>query len=358
MPDFEGVHLGAVYRAVTSPEQIGGDWYDSFAMPDGVIVFTMGDVSGHGLTVAASMLRLREGLRMAAFTEKEPSRALGVMNRMLMMGGDVFATALVAFIDPRRARMVVSVAGHPAPVLVRRGEAHTLPVRGIVLGASGSETFQDFTVRLEPGDQVAFYTDGLIECEKEPIEGEQRLLAALEDVEPNRLDAMVDGLLARGQADDATIVLLSYHAESSVSWHFRSDNADSAHSARAAFCYHLARSGVDADAVSRAELVFGELVGNVVRHGPGPIEINLAFTGGDAVLSVGDRGPGFEPRANKLPDEALAENGRGLFLVEAYSGVPPVIVSRHRGGTEVIATIRGAGVPSSGAFAANGLALA
>ena len=349
MRDFDGVHFSAVYRPVTSMDQIGGDWYDTFVLPDGVIVFTMGDVSGHGLSAAASMLRLREGLRMAAFTEKAPGRALGLMNRMLMMNGDLFATALVAFVDPHRGRMTVSAAGHPAPVLVRRGVASTLPVRGIVLGASASEAFEELTLSLEPDDEIAFYTDGLIECEKTPIEGEQRLLEALENAEADRLESLVDVLLSRGQADDATIVLLSYHAESSVSWHFRSDNADSAQLARSAFCYHLARSGVDPAAISRAELVFGELVGNVVRHAPGPIEINLAFIAGDAVLSVRDRGPGFEPHGNRLPDQALSEGGRGLFLVEAYAGSTPLFLHRQQGGMKVIVTIGGAGGLNSAA---------
>lgn len=341
--DFGGLRFSAVYRPLATDDQVGGDWYDTFVLPGGTIAFTMGDVSGHGLSAAASMLRLREGLRVAAFTEKTPGQSLALMNRMLLMGEDLFATALVAFIEPRRARLTVSIAGHPAPILVRSGTASMLPAQGIVLGASESATFEDVTLTLEPGDGIAFYTDGLIECEKRPIEGEMRLLAALAENEPERLESLVDGLFSGGQTDDATIVLLSYLAESTASWHFRADNADSARSAREAFCYHLTHSGVEPAAVSRAELVFGELIGNVVRHAPGPIEIDLMFVAGDAVLSVRDRGPGFEPHANRLPDEALAEHGRGLFLVEAYAGSAPLIAHRKAGGTKVIVTIDGAG---------------
>jgi anti-sigma regulatory factor (Ser/Thr protein kinase) len=343
LPDVEGIGFTGVYRPIPSSDQVGGDWYDAFVLPNGVIAFTMGDVSGHGLTAAASMLRIREGLRMTALTETSPGRVLGLQNRMLSLGGDIFATAVVAFVDPRRGRMTVAVAGHPSPVLVRRGVAEKLPVHGLVLGASEAEDFEDFRMILEPGDAVAFYTDGLIECEKAPIEGELRLLEALQDDGPERLEEMVDQLLMQGQADDATIVMLSYHlAERSVSWHFESDNADSAQSARAAFCYHLRRSGVQPDAISRAELVFGELVGNVVRHAPGPIEINLSFQADDAVLAVRDRGHGFAQRENVLPDEPWSETGRGLFLVEAYAGSAPLVLPRRQGGTNVVATIHGA----------------
>ena len=306
-PDFDGVHFSTVYRPMASADDIGGDWNDRFVLPDGIVVLTVGDVSGHGLSVAASMLRLRESLRMAAFSEKGPALALGVMNRMLTMEDDLYATALVAFFDPHGARMVISVAGHPAPVLIRSGVADALPVRGTMLGASESGTFEDVTLSLEPGDQIAFYTDGLIDAGKAPLAGEQRLLDALREAGAVPLESLADRLLSEGQTDDATLILLSYRADWAVSWHFRSDNADSAQSARAAFCYHLVRNGVDPDAIGRAELVFGELVGNVVRHAPGPIEISLAFTADDAVLWLRDLGPGFDAHQNVLPPEPLAE---------------------------------------------------
>ena len=90
-----------------------------------------------------------------------------------------------------------------------------------------------------------------------------------------------------------------------------------------------------------------------MRHAPGPIEISLTFVADDAVLSVRDRGPGFEPHANRLPDETLAEHGRGLFLVEAYAGSAPSIFHRRAGGSKVIVTIGGAGARDSAAVAAD-----
>jgi anti-sigma regulatory factor (Ser/Thr protein kinase) len=63
-----------------------------------------------------------------------------------------------------------------------------------------------------------------------------------------------------------------------------------------------------------AELVFGELAGNVVRHAAGSVEFVLDNTGGDLVLHVIDEGPGFE-RAPMLPIDVMSESGRGLFIV-------------------------------------------
>lgn len=64
------------------------------------------------------------------------------------------------------------------------------------------------------------------------------------------------------------------------------------------------------------ELIFGELVGNVAQHAPGPIDVRILWEGRDARLEVIDRGPGYELRT-ALPD-AFDEAHRGLFIVAAY----------------------------------------
>ena len=81
--------------------------------------------------------------------------------------------------------------------------------------------------------------------------------------------------------------------------------------------------------------MFGELVGNVVRHAPGPIEIELTFKDEQAVLAVRDRGIGFVSASDELPLDPYTESGRGLFLVHAFAGTSPVIRARSGGGSEV-----------------------
>lgn len=214
LPHVDGVHFDAIYRPFAATEDVGGDWYDGIVLPDGKVCFTMGDVSGHGLPSAASMLRIREGLRIAALTAASPAEALHFVNRALANAGDLFATALVAFVDPGNGKLQLAVAGHPAPVLIGAKGASILPVQGIVLGAAPDATFENVTTTLASGDKVAFYTDGIIESTKTPIEGQGRLVTELERAFKagtlGRLDTLVADLLLSGQIDDATIVLLSY----------------------------------------------------------------------------------------------------------------------------------------------------
>lgn len=98
-------------------------------------------------------------------------------------------------------------------------------------------------------------------------------------------------------------------------WSFSSADAEKARRAREDFVRALQiKGGHDRD-YSDAELVFGELVGNVVRHAPGAINVRLDWTGEEAVLTVHDNGRGFEMQDPGLPEET-AEGGRGLFIIQ------------------------------------------
>jgi anti-sigma regulatory factor (Ser/Thr protein kinase) len=101
-------------------------------------------------------------------------------------------------------------------------------------------------------------------------------------------------------------------------WSFESEQAAGAIHARADLvAYLLAHADGNSD-LQAAELIFGELIGNVVRHAPGPISVDLEWRDGVAVLSVRDFGPGFDWTGARKP-EPLAESGRGLFIVQTLA---------------------------------------
>lgn len=115
-------------------------------------------------------------------------------------------------------------------------------------------------------------------------------------------------------------------------WRFVTDDASTAAPARASFTSYLRNRGLEQGAVDAAELIFGELVSNVVRHAAGPIEVEVFWDREGCRLIVRDRGPGFIARAS-LP-EPYAESGRGLFLITLFGGLTTV-ERRPGGGSEV-----------------------
>jgi anti-sigma regulatory factor (Ser/Thr protein kinase) len=94
------------------------------------------------------------------------------------------------------------------------------------------------------------------------------------------------------------------------------DDARRAVDARTHFVEFLHGADCDEDFIDRAELVFGELLGNVVRHAPGSLEISIDSNDDSMVLHVIDSGPPFTLTERRLPDDVFSERGRGLFIVE------------------------------------------
>jgi anti-sigma regulatory factor (Ser/Thr protein kinase) len=114
-------------------------------------------------------------------------------------------------------------------------------------------------------------------------------------------------------------------------WELHVDDARAAVDARSQFVEFLRGAGCDADFIDKAELIFGELLGNVVRHAPGPVEISVDSADETMVLHVIDSGPPLARVKHRLPDDLLSERGRGLFIVEQLATALDIEHARDRG---------------------------
>jgi len=341
LPHVDGVAFHAVYRPALREAELGGDWYDAFVLPDGRIALSIGDVAGHGIDAALAMVRLRETLRaVTGLIDSDPASLLQMADRSFMATHvDVIATAAFAVYDPLTRRLVYARAGHPCPVLLRDGVAMVLESHpGVPLGVQPDSRFVTHSLDLLDGDELIWYTDGLTEVTRDAVAGERRFIELLEAY-PNDVERVVSEALGGSQRDDVALLALTVLRErDQTSWHFESDDAGGAGDARFAFVKHLSRRKLDPIVISTAELIFGELVSNVVRHAPGPIEIELFERAERLLLAVRDRGPAFQPPKIGLPDDLFAEGGRGLFLISEL-GSPPVIMPRAGGGNEVVVAL-------------------
>jgi anti-sigma regulatory factor (Ser/Thr protein kinase) len=120
-------------------------------------------------------------------------------------------------------------------------------------------------------------------------------------------------------------------------WTLYVNDAGAAVDARANFVRFLQGVGNTEDFLDRAELVFGELLGNVVRHAPGPVEITVELNDDAIVLHVIDSGPPLRTAKHRLPDDLLSERGRGLFIVEQLAA--EMHVERIKRGNHISVTL-------------------
>jgi anti-sigma regulatory factor (Ser/Thr protein kinase) len=330
LPRVPGTGFDALYEAGRSEALIGGDWYDAFRVADGRVVMSVGDVAGSGLDAAATMAAIRQSLRGAAAINPEPSVMLDAADRVLRsQTPDRFVTAWVGVLDPLWSTLACASAGHPAPL--RRdadGTVAALPAGGLPLGLRERGTDVTRHLDLPEGSTLLLYTDGLTEAGRDVLAGEAALVEALRAVdvahEPARA---IHGLVLdeTGASDDVALLVVAFERSLlglsdgvALRWAFDAHDGERARAVRHELVEHLERHGVgDADRVM-AELVYAELIGNVARYAPGPVEAALDLSGEYAVLHVVDDGTGFQHNA-RLPADALAESGRGLYIVSSIA---------------------------------------
>jgi hypothetical protein len=184
LPNVTGLRFDAFYEPSTEEMLVGGDWYDAFELPDGRIAITAGDVVGHGLGAAVMMSRLRHSLRAALFADPDLARALSVTDELMRLEpSDEFATALVALVDPAHQTLSCAKAGHPGPLIWEPGGAVSDPFddRDAPLGLRFVTIHRDpaRTITLRPESFAVFFTDGLLEFNRDVAAAMEALYEAL-----------------------------------------------------------------------------------------------------------------------------------------------------------------------------------
>ena len=342
-PSPDGIELSAHYRPGSTEADIGGDWYDAFQNAAGEIVITIGDVTGKGIEAARLMVLMRQAIRVAALDTNDPRKIADVCNRLLLADDENrLASAFVGVIDPETRVLRYVSAGHTPPLLrlpdrtVRWLQPPSPPV-----GAFRNVEFELHEEQCPERSMLVLYTDGIIEVTRDIAAGEQMLEAVL------RSDAIVHAahpaefveraLANRPPRDDIAIIVVSF-AQSEMRWHFEAADVRSAYAMRDEFFRSLLSwCDPDDDELTNCGVIFAELIGNAVRHAPGPLSVSLEVRDGAPVLHVIDRGPGFafEP---SLPSDIWSESGRGLFLISQLA--QRVEVERLPGlGSHVIVTL-------------------
>ncbi|MEV4231857.1 SpoIIE family protein phosphatase [Streptomyces bobili] len=212
LPVVPGLELTGRYLPA-SEHDVGGDWFDVIALPEGRTGLVIGDVMGHGIHAAAVMGQLRTAVRTLARHDIHPARLLRSLDAVVAdMGEDEMATCVYAVHDPASGGCLVARAGHlPPAVMAPDGSILFLDgPPGTPLGTGGHE-FRAEEVPLPPGSLLVLYTDGLVEDRGRDLDqGLDRLAQALRT--PGRslatlCDDVLGQMLPHPALDDVAILM-------------------------------------------------------------------------------------------------------------------------------------------------------
>jgi sigma-B regulation protein RsbU (phosphoserine phosphatase) len=216
LPQLAGVQIAGAWQPA---REVGGDYFDVIQLDKNRLGICVGDVAGKGITAALLMANLQASFRAFATSEASPRVVCTKLNKFLCanIASGKFVTFFYAVLDADARTLTYENAGHSPGLLLRSdGTTETLPGGGAVLGALPDWTYQDYTVQLQPGDQLLLSTDGITEAENAKLEefGEERLLEAARARHGSALEVQraimqqVTTFCGGNFRDDATLLVL------------------------------------------------------------------------------------------------------------------------------------------------------
>ena len=201
--------------------EVGGDYFDLIELENGRTAFLIADVAGKGLG-AALVTALLQGTFSALTLGQEPARVITHINRFLCSHPDVGRPATLFFgILDGNGNFEYANAGHPLPLLIRDNRVQLVfPAESCPVGMFEEEKFRTSRARLQRGDTLVLFTDGITDAvspdhERFGFERLERVVgqnigATLENLQAAILAAMEDFTRGAPQADDITLLMLRF----------------------------------------------------------------------------------------------------------------------------------------------------
>lgn len=216
-----------LYASMDPAKEVGGDFYDFFMLDDDHIALVIADVSGKGIAAALFMMVSKILIESTLKGLKSPASTLQAVNNKICANNeaDMFVTVWLGVLDLKTGVMTASNAGHEYPAIKRAGQGYELlkDKHGFVLGGIPDMPYDDYEIKLNPGDEIFVYTDGVAEATNSDKElfGTDNMITALNashNAEPKgniigvkqAIDAFVKDAT---QFDDITILNLIYMGE-------------------------------------------------------------------------------------------------------------------------------------------------
>ena len=217
LPQIQGYDIAATTRPV---HFIGGDYYDVVRISDTHTALCIADVAGKGLPGALLMANLQAALRPLILDHVQPSEVCRRLNRHLcdIMPSNKFISFFYAVLHSRKNLLTYCNAGHNPPLVVRfAGGMRELSSSGAILGQFPNWQYAQMHVRLDRGDTLLLFTDGVVEAHSEEGEGfgEARLLQYTREMQTGDATFLQQALLEKISQhcgnefqDDATMIVL------------------------------------------------------------------------------------------------------------------------------------------------------
>ena len=327
-----------IYASMTPAKEVGGDFYNFFLVDSDHLAIVIADVSGKGIPAALFMMVTNILISDRTKMGGTPGEILTFVNDGICEHNevDMFVTVWLGIIELSTGKVIASNAGHDDPFIYHKGAAFAMnkSKHGLVIGAFSGIKYQDYEFKLNPGDKIFLYTDGVTEAtnsEKE-LFGFNRVLDSLnkyKDYSPQEIlggmQKSVDEFVGEApQFDDLTMVSfeLKENKEKELKIDAKNENLYQVMEFVDSFleeneCTMKAQTQIDLS----VEEVFVNIASYAYPAKEGDCELKISMDGDNVIITFIDSGIKYNPLEKADPDNTLSASereigGLGIFLVK------------------------------------------
>ena len=320
-------------------KEVGGDFYNFFLVDNDHLALVIADVSGKGIPAALFMMVTNILITDRTKMGGTPGEILTFVNQGICEHNeaDMFVTVWLGIIELSTGKIIASNAGHDDPAIYHKNGNFEINKNkhGLVIGAMDGMKYKDYEIKLDPGDKLFLYTDGVTEATNSNNElyGMDRMVEALNECKDSSPNKILDHIQTRvnefvgdaPQFDDLTMVCFELKGnieEKTLNIEATKDNLYKVMEFVDSFleeknCLPKAQTQIDLS----VEEIFVNIANYAYKDSKGDCEIIQSYINGEFTITFKDSGVPFDPLAKADPDNTLSADDRqigglGVFLVK------------------------------------------
>ena len=330
-----------IVAELSAAKEVGGDFYDYYALDSDHIAITIGDVSGKGIPAAMFMMKAITTLKTYAQSGRHPSEILKDVNKQLCLGNDskMFVTCFFGILNTKTGEFEYTNAGHNKPIIGTKHNFKYLDCySGFVLAAMDELVLKDEVITIEKGSIITLYTDGITEARNinGELYGDDRLI---EFYNKEEIDTLIDlqyelkdnisyFVKDAPQADDMTFLLLEYQGDEMNIKSIEVESSKNNLNKVLDFAHKFLEDNKIYTLGVQIDLILDELYSNVNKYaydgdeGIFHLRMNYNKTKKELSLTLVDKGKEFNPlktNPKKVEDKNAQEGGLGILIVKNFA---------------------------------------
>ncbi|MFT5648159.1 MAG: sigma-B regulation protein RsbU (phosphoserine phosphatase) [Aureispira sp.] len=322
-----------IYADLIPAREVGGDFYDFFFLDEDTLVFVVGDVSGKGVPAALMMAVCKTLLKSKASTELSTAKIVTHVNNEMAKQNEnyMFVTVFIAILNTRTGELVYTNAGHN-PTLIKKSNGELIKLKdlhGPVVAAMEGLTYKETRLKIDTGDVIFAYTDGITEAHSPSNElfSDQRLEDLLTDhaFESSKstvkriIKAVNDFEAEADPFDDITALCIQFIGSDHVAVYAAKvvvkNKVSDIQVAASQFETFAESHQIPTKRRQQVALLFEELLPNIINDNDTPehvIDLKIRYNGEKIIIILSDNGIPFNPFEKMAPDTELTINESAL----------------------------------------------